>query len=126
MLSSRDNPLNPSNIDTLTELGQPEVTYKVIKTYTEVLEKSDVPKLWIPFEPGQLITAGGDMAKRVAAWKNTAISPPAQGTHFAQEDEPHKIGIALGQFFGAVANGQKEVSQMTFNYRAMLGIEPKK
>jgi haloalkane dehalogenase len=107
-------------------LGVPEATHNVIKTYTEVLENSDVPKLWIPFEPGQLLTAGGDMAKRVSAWKNTAISPPAQGTHFAQEDEPHKIGIALEQFFGAVASGQKEVSDMTFNYRAMLGIKSKK
>jgi len=106
-------------------LGLPEDIFNIVKTYTEVLEKSSVPKLWIPFEPGQLLSAGGDMAKRVAAWKNTAIAPPAQGTHFAQEDEPHKIGIALEQFFGAVAAGQEDVSQMAFNYRAMLGIQPK-
>jgi len=106
-------------------LGTPEAVHSIIKTYTEVLEKSDVPKLWIPFEPGQLIASGGEISKRVSTWRNTAISPPAQGTHFAQEDEPHKIGIALAQFFGAVATGTTDVSQLAFNYRAMLGIEPK-
>ena len=52
------------------------------------------------------------------------MSPPTQGTHFAQEDELHKTGIALAQLSGGVAAGATGLSQMAFNYRAVLGIEP--
>ena len=75
--------------------GEPPEVVGVVSDYASWLARSDVPKLFINAEPGNVLT--GQQREFVRSWPNqTEITVP--GVHFIQEDSPDEIGVAVAQF----------------------------
>lgn len=75
--------------------GVPADVCEIAEAYTEWLSTSDVPKLFVNAEPGALLT--GEQRERVRAFPNQTEVTVA-GSHFIQEDSPHEIGRAIGDW----------------------------
>jgi len=78
--------------------GKPASTYTMISDYSKKLQESDLPKLLFTADPGAIIT------KDWADWcrqnlKNLDVVHIGEGLHFIQEDNPHKIGEALANWY---------------------------
>lgn len=76
--------------------GEPADVHAVVEAYGAWLAECDVPKLFINVEPGRIM-ARGDMRDVCRAWPNQTEVTVA-GLHFAQEDSPRDIGIAVAEF----------------------------
>jgi haloalkane dehalogenase len=76
--------------------GEPADVDAIVRAYSQWLETSDVPKLFIKAEPGAILTAGPpvDFCRRWPA--QTEVSVP--GIHFVQEDAPDEIGHAIADW----------------------------
>ena len=78
--------------------GKPEHTAMAVQGYFEWLQQTEIPKLCLYAEPGLLIR------EKDARWieqhfPNTTMVPLGKGTHYVQEDYPHKIGKALSHWY---------------------------
>ncbi|MGI9502083.1 MAG: haloalkane dehalogenase, partial [Geminicoccaceae bacterium] len=68
--------------------------------YADWLKASaDLPKLFINAEPGAILTGGQRDFCR--AWPNQTEVTVA-GSHFIQEDSPHKIGEAVADWYRGI------------------------
>lgn len=68
---------------------------EVIKKYGQWLAQSQIPKLYIHAEPGAV-----DIGRRrtfVRLWPNQK-EVEVKGGHFAQEDSPTELGVAISEF----------------------------
>jgi len=75
--------------------GEPAGVTAVVNSYGTWLAASDVPKLFINAEPGEI--AGDRVRELIRTWPNLAEAT-VSGRHFIQEDSPDEIGKAIGQF----------------------------
>jgi len=75
--------------------GAPEVVVNLVQQYSEWLETSEIPKLFINAEPGSILV--GRQRELCRRWANqTEVTVP--GLHFLQEDSPDLIGSHVAQF----------------------------
>lgn len=75
--------------------GEPADVTSTVAAYSKWLAESEIPKLYIHTEPGEL-----DRGRRrdfVRTWKNQH-EVTVKGRHFVQEDSPVEIGAALSAF----------------------------
>ena len=74
---------------------------ELVRSYSEWLERSTVPKLLLYAQPGALVR--GAMVEwcrqHIRALYTKDIGP---GLHFVQEDQPHRIGQALREWYGGL------------------------
>jgi len=77
--------------------GEPEDVTSIVRTYSEWLSQSQIPKLFIAAEPGAVITAGSANRQFCETLKNQQ-EVTVKGLHFVQENSPDEIGAALRQF----------------------------
>jgi len=77
--------------------GEPEDVTLIVRTYSEWLSQSQIPKLFIAAEPGAVITAGSANRRFCETLKNQQ-EVTVKGRHFVQEDSPAEIGAALRRF----------------------------
>jgi haloalkane dehalogenase len=78
----------------------PDVT-KVVETYNQWLQQTDLPKLLFYATPGGIVPAA------MVEWceqklKNLKTVDIGQGIHFLQEDNPHLIGSELAKWFSSI------------------------
>jgi len=79
--------------------GTPEDIVEIVARYGEWLQRSEIPKLFIKAEPGNLITGRAlAFCRTFANQRETTVN----GIHFIQEDAPDEIGMALRDFFGSL------------------------
>ena len=65
---------------------------EIVERYSEIISKSDTPKLFINADPGMIL--GRELTEFVRTWKNqTEVT--VKGLHFIQEDSPNEIASAL-------------------------------
>jgi len=75
--------------------GQPSTTLDVINGYLPWLAHSDIPKLIISGDPGQVVR--GRVLDEIRAWRNqTEVT--VKGRKLLQEDSPDEIGAAIVAF----------------------------
>ena len=75
--------------------GKPTDTHGIVATYGTWMSRSDLPKLFINAEPGNILT--GRARDFVRTWPNqTEVTVP--GVHFVQEDSPYEIGTAIAEW----------------------------
>ena len=75
--------------------GEPADVIEIVTAYAEWLAQSEIPKLFVNVEPGAILT--GSQREACRLWPNQReITVP--GIHFPQEDAPHEIGAALGEW----------------------------
>ncbi len=72
--------------------GEPADVFAIVKSYSEWLSTSLVPKLFINAKPGGILT--GARREFARSWPNQREVTVA-GSHFIQEDSPHEIGTAI-------------------------------
>ena len=81
--------------------GQPPDVVKVVETYNQWLQQSELPKLFFYGTPGALVQAP------VVEWckqnlKNLKPVDIGQGIHYLQEDNPHLIGSELAKWYSSL------------------------
>jgi len=84
--------------------GEPEDVTSIVRTYSEWLSQSQIPKLFIAGEPGAVITAGSANRRFCETLKNQQ-EVTVKGRHFVQEDSPDEIGAALRRFVTETRSG---------------------
>lgn len=83
--------------------GEPADVVEVVRSYSQWLSASPIPKLFIDADPaGFLIGAQREFCK---AWPNQK-SITVAGSHFLQEDAPYEVGEATARFIANVLAGQ--------------------
>ena len=80
---------------TLPIAGSPAETIAVMNEYTPWISGSDVPKLVISGEPGQVVR--GRIRDVIRGWKNQ-IEVTVKGRKLLQEDSPGEMGAAIAEF----------------------------
>jgi haloalkane dehalogenase len=72
--------------------GEPSDVHEIVAGYSQWLQESELPKLFINAEPGAIL--GDEQREFCRGMKNqTEVTVP--GNHFLQEDSPHEIGDAI-------------------------------
>ncbi len=72
--------------------NEPKEVCEIVERYSEIISKSDTPKLFINADPGMIL--GRELTEFVRTWKNqTEVT--VKGLHFIQEDSPNEIASAL-------------------------------
>ncbi|MEC4988346.1 MAG: haloalkane dehalogenase [Oscillatoria sp. PMC 1068.18] len=84
--------------------GEPRETDAIIRSYSEWLTKTKIPKLHLYGEPGAV------NPPEVAEWTaahlpNTEIYYLGKGLHCLQEDHPEKIGMAIANWLRGLGTG---------------------
>jgi len=79
--------------------GEPADVHEIVAGYSEWLETSDMPKLFINAEPGAILT--GPQREYCRAFPNQDEVTVA-GSHFIQEDSPDEIGEAIARWRGSI------------------------
>jgi len=75
--------------------GKPDDVVRVVQDYSQWLEASRIPKLFINAEPGSILV--GRQRELCRQWPNqTEVTVP--GLHFIQEDSPDEIGAHTADF----------------------------
>ena len=75
--------------------GEPADNFAIVQRYTEFMNASNIPKLFIRAEQGHALT--GAAVDYCRQWTNqTEVSLP--GKHFLQEDYPRGFGDAVADF----------------------------
>jgi haloalkane dehalogenase len=75
--------------------GEPADVVATVTDYGNWLAGSDVPKLFINAEPGEIIN---DRVREIVRTWPSLTETTVSGRHFIQEDSPDEIGQALAQF----------------------------
>ena len=75
--------------------GEPHDVVEIVRTYSNWLGETDLPKLFVNAEPGAILLE--KQRKLVRSWKNVS-EVSVKGSHFVQEDSPHEIGEALREW----------------------------
>jgi haloalkane dehalogenase len=75
--------------------GDPADVTAIVNEYGQWLAGSDVPKLFINAEPGEIIN---DRVREIIRTWPSLTETTVSGRHFIQEDSPHEIGQAIAQF----------------------------
>ena len=75
--------------------GEPGDVTAIVETSQKWLAGSDVPKLFVNADPGSILT--GRVRDVCRGWPNQR-EVTVKGAHFIQEDSPHEIGAAIGEF----------------------------
>ena len=79
--------------------GQPEDVHRIVSEYSDWLQATDVPKLFINAEPGAILTgAQRDFCRSFKNQEEVTVS----GLHFVQEDSPEAIGRAIRDWRGGI------------------------
>jgi haloalkane dehalogenase len=86
---ARENPVH----------GEPADVAEIVKSYSEWLARSSVPKLLVRGEPGAGIT--GSLLDFCRTW-NAQREVTVRGLHFLQEDSPHEIGRAIADWLASI------------------------
>ncbi|GJM13981.1 MAG: haloalkane dehalogenase 3 [Pseudohongiella sp.] len=75
--------------------GEPVDVVEIVQSYSDWLQTSRVPKLFIDAEPGAILI--GPQREFCRSWPNqTEVT--VSGSHFLQEDSPHEIGQAIAEW----------------------------
>ncbi len=72
--------------------GEPADVVKIVQSYSEWLQQSDLPKLFVNAEPGAILA--GPAREFCRSWPNQR-EVTVKGNHFLQEDSPDEIGQAI-------------------------------
>ena len=72
--------------------GEPADVVEIVQSYSEWLQQSDVPKLFVNAEPGAILA--GEVREFCRGWPNQR-EVTVKGNHFLQEDSPDEIGQAI-------------------------------
>lgn len=76
--------------------GEPKDVDAIVRDYSEWLQQTDIPKLFINADPGSILV--GRPREVARAFPNqTEVTVP--GIHFIQEDSPDEIGRALADWY---------------------------
>jgi haloalkane dehalogenase len=79
--------------------GQPEDVHRIVSEYSDWLQATDVPKLFINAAPGAILTgAQRDFCRSFKNQEEVTVS----GLHFIQEDSPEEIGRAIRDWRGGI------------------------
>jgi haloalkane dehalogenase len=71
--------------------GEPADVTEIVTAYGEWLSHSDIPKLYIPGDPGMMRPSHQEFCRAFPAQREVTV----RGRHNLQEDSPDEIGIAL-------------------------------
>jgi haloalkane dehalogenase len=82
--------------------GEPADVVAVVEGYGRWLAGSDVPKLFLDVHPGSILI--GRQREFCRSWPNQT-EVRVRGSHFAQEDSPAEIGVAVADFVRRVFPG---------------------
>ena len=75
--------------------GEPTDVHEIVAGYSQWLQESELPKLFVNAEPGAIL--GDEQREFCRSMKNqTEVTVP--GNHFLQEDSPHEIGEAIANW----------------------------
>jgi haloalkane dehalogenase len=77
--------------------GEPKDVTSIVRTYSEWLSQSQIPKLFHCRQTGAVITAGSENRRFCETLENQQ-EITTKGRHFVQEDSPDEIGAALRRF----------------------------
>jgi haloalkane dehalogenase len=76
--------------------GEPAEVVAIVKSYSDWLTQSPVPKLFINANPGAILI--GAQREFCRKWPNQR-EVTVNGVHFIQEDSPHEIGRATADWY---------------------------
>jgi haloalkane dehalogenase len=79
--------------------GEPADVAQIVKSHTEWLPQSTIPKLFVNGNPGAGTT--GALRDFCCTWK-AQKEVTVSGLHFLQEDSPHEIGQAIAEWLGSI------------------------
>jgi haloalkane dehalogenase len=91
--------------------GEPAEVVDVIRSSCLWLSRSDIPKLFINGEPGQLV--GAHLRGIIRGWPNQA-EVAVKGRKLLQEDSPEEIGEAIAVFVGRLRRAQPPQRNLEF------------
>ena len=78
---------------------QPEDVHRIVSEYSDWLQATDVPKLFVNAEPGAILTgAQRDFCRSFKNQEEVTVS----GLHFVQEDSPEEISRAIRDWRGGI------------------------
>ena len=81
--------------------GEPADVTAAVNDYNAKLRRSDLPKLLLYATPGAVITAPlVDWCRKNL--KRLTVVNVGDGIHYLQEDHPHEIGTAIGDWYAAL------------------------
>ncbi len=76
--------------------GEPKDVDEIVREYSEWLQQTKIPKLFVNADPGSILV--GRQREVARSFPNqTEVTVP--GIHFIQEDSPDEIGRALAQWY---------------------------
>lgn len=79
--------------------GEPRDVGRYVNAYKNWLQGTEIPKLLLYATPGALVPESlVDWCR--AKLKNLSIAHLGEGVHYLQEDNPHKIGSAIAEWYG--------------------------
>lgn len=81
--------------------GEPADVVEIVRSYADWLAQSSVPKLFVKAEPGAIL-ANGSPLEFCRGWPSQS-EVTVRGIHFLQEDSPHEIGRAVGDWLRGLA-----------------------
>jgi haloalkane dehalogenase len=82
--------------------GEPPDVTEIVRSYSEWLRTSQVPKLFVNAEPGAILQ--GEPREFCRTWPNqTEVT--VRGSHFVQEDSPDEIGRAIATWLTGTVRG---------------------
>jgi haloalkane dehalogenase len=80
--------------------GEPEGVHSIVKGYSDWLQRSQVPKLFVNAEPGAILTgAQRTFCRRWPAQTEVTV----RGIHYIQEDAPDEVGEAIARWLKTIA-----------------------
>lgn len=79
--------------------GDPPDVVQIVENYSNWLEGSDVPKLFVNAEPGAILR--GRQREYCRTWPNQQ-EVTVKGSHFIQEDSPNEIGQVVAAFLRGI------------------------
>jgi haloalkane dehalogenase len=80
--------------------GEPKDVVEIVKSYSQWLQTSDIPKLFINAEPGAILVR---RMREVARTFPNQSEETVLGTHFIQEDSPAEIADAIRRWLPTLA-----------------------
>jgi len=78
--------------------GRPREVARAVNSYSQKLQRSDLPKLLICAEPGAITTAA-DVEWARENLRNLKTVHIGPGIHFHQEDNPNGVGQAIAEWY---------------------------
>ena len=88
--------------------GHPADVHNIVAAYSDWLETSDIPKLFVNAEPGAALT--GAARERCRRWRNQH-EVTLQAGHFVPEDAGTQLGGALAEWIAQLAESVPEAAR---------------